>query len=48
MSVQTSLGRELAFVVQHTIHHAALIAVLLDILGVRVPADFGYAPSTPR
>lgn len=46
--VQTSLGRELAFVVQHTIHHAALIAVLLDILGVRVPAEFGYAPSTPR
>lgn len=44
--VVTTVGRELAFVVSHTIHHNALIAVLVKLLGVRVPADFGYAPAT--
>jgi uncharacterized damage-inducible protein DinB len=46
-SVETTLGREVAFVVQHTIHHCALVAMLLDRLGLGVPARFGYAPSTP-
>lgn len=46
--VDTTLGRELAFVVQHTIHHAAIINVLLDAAGCATPAGFGYAPSTPR
>lgn len=45
--VQSTLGRELTFVIQHTIHHAAIIAVLLEQVGVSVPAGFGYAPSTP-
>jgi uncharacterized damage-inducible protein DinB len=44
----SSLARELAFVVSHTIHHQAIIAVLLTIHGCGVPARFGYAPSTPR
>jgi hypothetical protein len=44
--VQSTIGRELAFVIQHTIHHAAIIAVLLGQIGVAVPAGFGYAPST--
>jgi hypothetical protein len=44
----STLGRELAFVMSHTIHHQALIAVLLAICGQGVPARFGYAPSTPR
>lgn len=43
----TTLGREIAFVVQHTIHHCALIAILLEREGVAVPRRFGYAPSTP-
>jgi uncharacterized damage-inducible protein DinB len=43
----TTIGRELAFVVQHTIHHCALIAVLLERRGIATPARFGYAPSTP-
>jgi uncharacterized damage-inducible protein DinB len=43
----STLGREVAFVIQHTIHHLAIVAVLLDSLGVQVPADFGVAPSTP-
>ena len=45
--VKTTLGRELAFVVQHTIHHCAIIGLLLDQVGVAVPRQFGYAPSTP-
>jgi hypothetical protein len=44
----STLGRELAFVLSHTIHHQALIALLLAIRGVDVPDRFGYAPSTPR
>lgn len=47
VSVASSLGRELAFVLQHTIHHQALIAVLLAERGAFVPHGFGYAPSTP-
>jgi uncharacterized damage-inducible protein DinB len=46
--VRTTLSREVAFVVQHTIHHCALIAVLLDAQGVDVPSGFGVAPATRR
>jgi uncharacterized damage-inducible protein DinB len=42
----TSAERELAFVVSHTIHHNALVRVMVELLGADVPADFGYAPST--
>lgn len=44
--VHSTVAREYAFVIQHTIHHCALIAVLLDWQGVRVPYGFGVAPST--
>lgn len=44
--MSTSVARELAFVLSHTIHHNALVAVLARALGVSVPAHFGYAPST--
>lgn len=44
--VTTTLGRELAFALSHTIHHNSLIAVIAKLLGVPVPKDFGYAPST--
>ncbi len=46
VEVQTSAERELAFVVSHTIHHNALIRVMVKLIGADVPADFGYAPST--
>lgn len=42
----TSPDRELAFVVSHTIHHNALIAVMVKLLGGDPPPEFGYAPST--
>lgn len=45
----SSRARELAFVVSHTIHHHAMIALLLEMQGIRVGSnEFGYAPSTPR
>lgn len=43
----TTVGREIAFVIQHTIHHCAVIALLLERRDIAVPAQFGYAPSTP-
>jgi uncharacterized damage-inducible protein DinB len=45
--VRTSLGRELVFVLQHTIHHEAVVAVLLAGHGRVLPGHFGVAPSTP-
>jgi hypothetical protein len=44
----STVGREVAFVLGHTIHHQAFIALLLDMQGLGVPERFGYAPSTPR
>jgi uncharacterized damage-inducible protein DinB len=43
----STIARELAFVLSHTIHHFAIVALLLHDMGVRVPPRFGYAPSTP-
>lgn len=45
--VPTSVGRELAFVISHTIHHSAMIAVLLEAASRTVPARLGLAPTTP-
>lgn len=46
VTVATTLDRELAFVLSHTIHHNSLIAAMVRLLGVSVADDFGYAPST--
>ena len=44
----STLARELAFVMSHTVHHQAIVALLLEQLGVESPSErFGYAPSTP-
>jgi hypothetical protein len=48
VSSWSTLGRELAFVVAHTIHHQAIIGVLLVVHGETVPERFGHSPSTPR
>ena len=48
VSARSTLRREVAFVVSHTIHHQGLIAVLLAITGVDAPDAFGLAPSTPK
>lgn len=44
----TSVGRELRFLLSHTVHHCALIAILLSLRGGEVPNGFGIAPSTER
>ena len=43
----TLLGRELVFVLSHTIHHQAIIALLLATAGRRTPVRFSLAPATP-
>ena len=43
----STLAREMAFVVSHTIHHHATIRVLLMVQGQDVPERFGHSPSTP-
>jgi hypothetical protein len=42
----STLGRELAFVLSHTIHHNATVRGMVRTLGCQVPTNFGYAPST--
>lgn len=43
---RSTLLRELQMLVSHTVHHYALIAVLLRSRGLDPGADFGVAPST--
>lgn len=42
----STVKRELQYLQAHTIHHFALIAMILRLRSVDVPADFGVAPST--
>jgi len=44
----SSTGRELQTLSSHTIHHFALIAMTMRVLGHKVDRDFGMAPSTLR
>lgn len=43
---RSSVARELGMLLSHTVHHYALIAMLLRARGLEPPADFGVAPST--
>jgi uncharacterized damage-inducible protein DinB len=47
-TVESTLARELVFLVSHTVHHLALVAVLARRHGVRPAAAFGVAPATLR
>jgi hypothetical protein len=48
LEAASSVARELAFVISHTIHHNAQIALLAHRVGSsRLPRRFGVAPSTP-
>lgn len=42
----STLGRELQFLQGHSVHHFAIMAVMLRISGDKVVQDFGVAPST--
>ncbi len=43
---RSSIRRELQFLLSHTVHHYALISVLMRMQGIQPAADFGIAPST--
>jgi len=44
----SSLGRELQFLVSHTVHHFAMIGGICSCLKIPVEQGFGVAPSTLR
>jgi hypothetical protein len=44
----SSVGRELQALSSHTVHHFALVAMTLNVLGHPLDRDFGTAPSTLR
>ncbi|MFW5969715.1 MAG: DinB family protein [Halofilum sp. (in: g-proteobacteria)] len=46
--IESTLERECHFVLSHTVHHMALIALLAQRHGRAVPEDFGVAGSTLR
>ena len=43
---RTTIRRELHFLMSHTVHHYALIGLLLAQRGIDAGGDFGVAPST--
>lgn len=43
---ESSVQRELLFLQSHTIHHMAVIQLVLQSLGISVGSDFALAPST--
>lgn len=42
----SSVERERTFLLSHTVHHFAIVGLLLKLQGIEPPADFGVAPST--
>jgi hypothetical protein len=44
---RSSVCREVAFLVSHTIHHNAIIGQMLQSRGIEVAPRFGLAPATP-
>jgi hypothetical protein len=43
---QSSLAREMLYLINHTIHHAAYIKLVLKNKGVTLPDEIGLAPCT--
>ena len=42
----STVGREIMYVVAHAVHHYALIGIMGGLMGLKMPAGFGVAPST--
>jgi hypothetical protein len=42
----STVGREIMYSVAHAVHHYALIGVMSGVMGLKLPAGFGVAPST--
>ena len=45
-AVRSNLAREVMFCVGHAIHHYAILKLLCAGVGVKLPYEFGIAPST--
>src|SRR5258708_16589795 len=45
-AVRSNLAREVMFVCGHAIHHYAILKLLCAGVGVKLPYEFGIAPST--
>jgi hypothetical protein len=45
---QSTVGREIMYVVAHAVHHYALIGIMGGLMGMKMPAGFGVAPSTVK
>lgn len=45
-AIESNVGRELAYCTGHAIHHYAIIRLVCSQVGVNVPKEFGFAPST--
>jgi hypothetical protein len=45
-AIESNVGRELAYCTGHAIHHYAIIRLICSQVGVNVPKEFGFAPST--
>tara|TARA_R100001377_G_scaffold68484_1_gene43760 strand:+ start:480 stop:1007 length:528 start_codon:yes stop_codon:yes gene_type:complete len=46
MHFDSNLNREILYVINHTIHHAAHIKLVLAHFGINLPAHIGIAPGT--
>lgn len=44
----STVGREFMYVVAHAVHHYALIGIMGGLMGLKMPAGFGVAPSTAK
>ena len=42
----STVGREIMYSVAHAVHHYALIGIMCGVMGLKMPAGFGVAPST--
>jgi uncharacterized damage-inducible protein DinB len=47
VTVRSSVSREVAFLVSHTIHHNAIVGQMMRARGLEVAPRFGLAPATP-
>lgn len=46
LQMTSSVERELLYLINHTIHHAAIIKHMMDNAGVGCPSEIGLAPGT--
>ncbi|TGL40993.1 DinB family protein [Leptospira perdikensis] len=44
--IPSSINRELKFLVSHTVHHYAIVSILVKLDGGTLPNGFGFSPAT--